>query len=205
MFAGRVINVISHCAYLPIPGVSIYGATKAAIRAWTVGSRVELESHGIRFITFSPGNKIYELQNNTQYCKPWRLILGSFYLYSSIMDGQQRLIDFKQMHEHMDSEQLAYYGTYFDAYQSYLSSVDAYIQKPETSIPSNYQVYSEMDDALWAVQPKSEYCVTEPWRYRTYYTLAWILSAFGLHHVRDKVVRRFVATPQFKNYDTNTN
>jgi len=51
-----VINVISHCAYLPLPGVSIYGATKAAIRAWTIGTRVELDNHGIKMITFSPGN-----------------------------------------------------------------------------------------------------------------------------------------------------
>lgn len=51
-----MINVISHCAYLPLPGVSLYGATKAAVRAWTMGSRVELESHGIKMITFSPGS-----------------------------------------------------------------------------------------------------------------------------------------------------
>jgi len=51
-----VINVISHCAYLPLPGVSIYGATKAAVRAWTIGTRIELDNHGIKMITFSPGN-----------------------------------------------------------------------------------------------------------------------------------------------------
>lgn len=51
-----MINVISHCAYLPLPGVSIYGATKAAIRAWTIGTRVELDNHGVKMITFSPGN-----------------------------------------------------------------------------------------------------------------------------------------------------
>lgn len=51
-----MINVISHCAYFPLPGISIYGATKAAIRAWTIGTRVELDNHGIKMITFSPGN-----------------------------------------------------------------------------------------------------------------------------------------------------
>jgi len=51
-----VINVISHCAYLPLPGISIYAATKAAVRAWTIGTRVELDTHGIKMITFSPGN-----------------------------------------------------------------------------------------------------------------------------------------------------
>lgn len=52
---GRVINVISHCAYLSLPGISIYGATKSAVRAWSVGLRVELESHGVQVITFLPG------------------------------------------------------------------------------------------------------------------------------------------------------
>jgi len=51
-----VINIISHCAYLPLPGISIYAATKAAMRAWTIGSRIELENHGIKMITFLPGN-----------------------------------------------------------------------------------------------------------------------------------------------------
>jgi len=57
-----VINIISNCAHLPLPGVSIYGSTKAALNAWTHGSRVELETHGVRMITFLPGNN-----NNISY------------------------------------------------------------------------------------------------------------------------------------------
>uniref|UniRef100_A0A2H8TKC7 Corticosteroid 11-beta-dehydrogenase isozyme 2 n=2 Tax=Melanaphis sacchari TaxID=742174 RepID=A0A2H8TKC7_9HEMI len=172
----RVINVISHCAYLPLPGISLYGATKAAVRAWTIGSRVELESHGIKMITFSP---------------------GSFYLHSSIMNGEQRIIDYKDMRDNMNKEQLAYYGAYMQAYQNYLSTIDAYINPPEITIPSTSKLYSLMDNALWAIQPKAEYNVPEPWRYKIYFAVAWTLSSLGLHYFKDKVVRKFVATPQF--------
>ncbi|XP_060844492.1 D-beta-hydroxybutyrate dehydrogenase, mitochondrial isoform X1 [Rhopalosiphum padi] len=178
----RVINVISHCAYLPLPGVSVYGATKAAVRAWTIGSRVELENHGVKMITFSP---------------------GSFYLHSSIMNGEQRTIDFKDMCDNMNKEQLAYYGAYMQIYQNYLSTIDAYINPPEITIPSTNKIYCLMDNALWAVQPKAEYNVPEPWRYRIYFAVAWTLSSLGLHYFKDKVVRQFVATPQFHNIAEN--
>lgn len=115
------------------------------------------------------------------------------------MSGQQRIIDYKQMREHMTGEQLAYYGDFFDTYQNYLSSIEAYIDSPEKTIPSSNKIYSQMDSALWADQPKAEYTVPEPWRYRVYYTVAWTLSVFGFHRLKDKVVRCFVATPQFKN------
>ncbi|XP_003247453.1 retinol dehydrogenase 7 isoform X2 [Acyrthosiphon pisum] len=174
----RVINVISHCAYLPLPGVSIYGATKAAVRAWTLGTRVELDIHGIKMITFSP---------------------GSFYLHSSIMNGEQRMIDYKEMCNNMNKEQLAYYGAFMDTYQNYLGNIDVYISPPETTIPSTNKIYCQMDNALWAVEPKSEYNVPEPWRYRIYFAVAWTLSSLGLHYFKDKVVRKFVATPQFRN------
>ncbi|XP_022178484.1 retinol dehydrogenase 7 [Myzus persicae] len=172
----RVINVISHCAYLPLPGVSIYGATKAAVRAWTIGTRVELETHGIKMITFSP---------------------GSFYLHSSIMNVEQRMIDYEDMCNNMNKEQLAYYGAFMYTYQNYLSTIDAYINPPEITIPSTNKIYCQMDNALWAVHPKAEYNVPEPWRYRIYFAVAWTLSSLGLHYLKDKVVRRFVATPQF--------
>jgi len=173
----RVINIISHCAYMPLPGISVYGSTKAALNAWTLASRVELETHGVRMITFLP---------------------GSFYLHSSIMNGQQRTIDYSAIRENMSKEQLTYYGSYLDEYQSYLSSIDAYISHPAKTIPSNNKIYYQMDNALWAIQPKTQYSVPQPWRYKIYFLLARTLSFFGLHNFKDKVVRRFVATPRFK-------
>lgn len=115
------------------------------------------------------------------------------------MSGQQRTIAYNEMHEHMNVEQLAYYGAYIDAYQNYLSSIDAYINRPDVAIPSSNKIYSEMDNALWSTKPKSEYSVPAPWRYKIYHFSAWILSVFGLHYYKDKVVRQFVNTPKFKN------
>jgi len=114
------------------------------------------------------------------------------------MNGQQRKNDFNQMRKHMNSEQLAYYGSYFDKYQNYLSSIDAYISHPGKTIPSDNKIYSQMDNALWALEPKAEYNVPEPWRYKRYFILTWILSSFGLHGFKDEIIRWFVATPRFK-------
>lgn len=119
------------------------------------------------------------------------------------MNGQQRTIDYNKMYENMSTEQLTYYGAYFDAYQNYLSSIDAYIYDLEEVIPRTNKIYCIMDNALWASQPKAEYSVPEPWRYKVYFYLAWVLSASGLHYFRDKVVSQFVNTPHFQNYVTN--
>ncbi|XP_060858990.1 retinol dehydrogenase 5-like [Metopolophium dirhodum] len=172
----RVINIISHCASFPLPGISVYAATKAALGAWTIGSRVELENQGIKMIAFSP---------------------GEFYRHSSIMNGERRSIDYKDMCDNMNKDQLAHYGAYMDAYQNYLSTIDAFIDPPEITIPSTNKIYCQMDNALWAIQPKTEYNLPKSWRYKIYFALAWTLSSLGLHYYKDKVVRRFVATPQY--------
>jgi len=51
----RIIVVSSHCAEEPLPGVSIYGATKAAVHAWASSLRVELGKYGIKVVCFIPG------------------------------------------------------------------------------------------------------------------------------------------------------
>lgn len=114
------------------------------------------------------------------------------------MSGKQRTIDYTQIHDQMNEEQSAYYGAYIDAYQNYLSYIDAC--DPDTTIPENNKIYYEMDNALWTAQPKMEYSVSEPWRYRVYYAIASTLSTLGLHSFKDKIVRKFVATPNFQNY-----
>jgi len=114
------------------------------------------------------------------------------------MNGQQRTIDYRHIRKHINHEQLMYYGSYMDKYENYLSSIDAYMCHPETTIPSGNKIYSQMDNALWALQPKAEYSVPEPWRYKGYSILARTLSLLGLHNIKDEVVRRFVATPKFK-------
>lgn len=51
----RIIVVSSHCAQEPLPGISIYGATKAAEYAWASSLRVELGKYGVKVVSFIPG------------------------------------------------------------------------------------------------------------------------------------------------------
>lgn len=51
----RIIVVSSHCAADPLPGISIYAATKAALHAWTTALRVEVGKYGVNVVDFIPG------------------------------------------------------------------------------------------------------------------------------------------------------
>jgi len=51
----RIIVISSHCADEPLPGISIYGATKAALHAWTTSLRVEVGKYGVEVVSFIPG------------------------------------------------------------------------------------------------------------------------------------------------------
>ncbi|XP_011883931.1 PREDICTED: D-beta-hydroxybutyrate dehydrogenase, mitochondrial, partial [Vollenhovia emeryi] len=50
----RIIVVSSHCAAESLPGISIYGATKAALHAWTTALRVEVGKYGVEVVSFVP-------------------------------------------------------------------------------------------------------------------------------------------------------
>lgn len=52
----RIIVVSSHCADEPLPGISVYGATKAALDAWATSLRVEIGKYGIEVVSFIPGS-----------------------------------------------------------------------------------------------------------------------------------------------------
>lgn len=52
---GRIITVTSHCALATLPGLAVYGATKAGLMAWCDGLRVEQAKYGVHVITFIPG------------------------------------------------------------------------------------------------------------------------------------------------------
>lgn len=53
--SARVVNVASHCALAPLPGLSVYGASKAALLAWADSLRVELGKYGVDVVSFIPG------------------------------------------------------------------------------------------------------------------------------------------------------
>lgn len=52
---GRAVVVSSMIAWVPFPYMSVYQATKAALRAWTRSVRPELGRRGIDLIAFYPG------------------------------------------------------------------------------------------------------------------------------------------------------
>jgi len=52
---GRIITLASIAGTIPTPGLSVYGATKAALIAWTSSLNREEEEHGVRATAISPG------------------------------------------------------------------------------------------------------------------------------------------------------
>jgi short-subunit dehydrogenase len=52
---GQVITIASIAGTIPTPGLAVYGATKAALIAWTTSLNREETEHGIRATAISPG------------------------------------------------------------------------------------------------------------------------------------------------------
>jgi NAD(P)-dependent dehydrogenase (short-subunit alcohol dehydrogenase family) len=52
---GQVITLASIAGTIPTPGLAVYGATKAALIAWTTSLNREEADHGIRATAISPG------------------------------------------------------------------------------------------------------------------------------------------------------
>jgi 3-oxoacyl-[acyl-carrier protein] reductase len=52
---GRVITLASIAGTIPTPGLAVYGATKAALIAWTSSLNREEEESGVRATAISPG------------------------------------------------------------------------------------------------------------------------------------------------------
>jgi short-subunit dehydrogenase len=52
--SGKVLNVASLASFSPIPGETVYAATKHAVRAFTLGMAAELRGTGIRLSVLCP-------------------------------------------------------------------------------------------------------------------------------------------------------
>jgi NAD(P)-dependent dehydrogenase (short-subunit alcohol dehydrogenase family) len=52
---GQIITLASIAGTIPTPGLAVYGATKAALIAWTSSLNREEAAHGIRATAISPG------------------------------------------------------------------------------------------------------------------------------------------------------
>ncbi|XP_030763410.1 retinol dehydrogenase 7 [Sitophilus oryzae] len=141
---GRIITVSSHCAQANLPGLAVYGATKAGLSSWSDGLRVELSKYGVDVVTFIP---------------------GSFTMDSNIMGHQIEHV--QEMHDHFTKEQHQFYSDYFKRYNIYLS----YITPPkDIKKISNEQLYKVFEGALLDDPPSTVYKY-EPWRYKMYHYL----------------------------------
>lgn len=53
--SGTLVNVASTAAYQPVPGMAVYGASKAYVRSLTEALWAELRPHGVKVLCLSPG------------------------------------------------------------------------------------------------------------------------------------------------------
>ncbi|XP_018343330.1 PREDICTED: estradiol 17-beta-dehydrogenase 2 isoform X2 [Trachymyrmex septentrionalis] len=165
----RIIVVSSHCANESLPGISIYGATKAALLAWTTSLRVEVGKYGVEVVSFIP---------------------GGFVLQSNIMKRQP--LHFDEMRRHMSEEVKQFYGNYFTRYAEYFSMPSLTENRDNIQI-TDPTIYETFDNALLNIYPSAVYRC-ESWRYFFYR----ILFKSTPIYMRDRLVDRFVISPPWK-------
>ncbi|XP_071455277.1 11-beta-hydroxysteroid dehydrogenase type 2 [Hetaerina americana] len=168
---GRIITVSSHCAQATLPSLAVYGATKAALEAWSSGLRMELQKYGVSVITVLPGS--FSQRSN---------LAGLQGEYSTEMKAA------------MNQEQKEFYGEYFDRYQKYLSMV--FSGQPTTpEALKDAQLYHTFEEALFSRNPCAKYEAPAPFRYNLYHFLFRWAPTTKIH---DWLVERFVQMPKWK-------
>ncbi|KAJ8935444.1 hypothetical protein NQ314_012864 [Rhamnusium bicolor] len=127
-----------------LPGLAVYGATKAALSAWSDALRVELEKYGVNVITFIP---------------------GSFTTQSNIMGKQLQHV--QEMHDSFTVDQHNFYSDYFKRYNVYLS----FFQRREVPCKiKDVKLYEIFECTLLDKYPNVVY-KHETFRYAFYHTL----------------------------------
>lgn len=139
----RIINVTSHCALQSLPALSIYGASKAAIKAFTDSLRLELNQYGADATNFIP---------------------GGFILQSNLVAKQTEYA--AEMKEAFNEEQMKFYEEYFDRYNYYLS----FIAKENEPQMIDIEIINRFVDALLE-SPLRRCYIFEPFRYFLYHSL----------------------------------
>lgn len=127
----RVINVTSHCALEALPGLSVYGATKAALRFWNDALRIEMSKFNVNVVNFIP---------------------GSLVMSTNITARQS---DFtREMRQGFTNEQRDFYGDYFNEFTGYLALFSG--TKPVERIP-NDDLFVQFEGALLDKFPNAVY------------------------------------------------
>lgn len=139
----RIINVTSHCGLRSLPGLPIYCATKAGLKAFTDALRLDMNKYGVDVINFVP---------------------GSFVAASNI--AAKHSIVAAKMRSAFNEEQLKFYGEFFDRYNKYLDGLSG--EKEPKMIDE--LIIDAFEEALQDNPPKSIY-ICEPMRYKLYHAL----------------------------------
>jgi len=161
----RIINVTSHCGLRSLPGLPIYSATKAGLVAFTEGLRLDMEKYGVEVVNFIP---------------------GSFVTSSNIAANQTKHAD--KMRESMKTEQLNFYGDFFERYNDYLKFIAS--KKDPQMVESN--IMETFEEALLETPPKTRY-ICEPLRYKLFHVLFKITP----RKITDYLLYKFVSMPLY--------
>jgi short-subunit dehydrogenase len=91
---GSVVNVTSVAGYVPNPGESAYGASKAALSRWSHGLAVDLHGTGVHVGVLSPGpidTEIWSLDEELSYT-------GKLFSPDVVADGVVRMVERRLTH-----------------------------------------------------------------------------------------------------------
>ncbi|XP_077296709.1 SDR family oxidoreductase shroud [Arctopsyche grandis] len=143
----RLITVGSHCGIQPLPTLSVYAATKCAIKGWCEAIRMELKPLGVEVVNFIPGS-----------------------LVASTAIAEKQKQHFEEMKGSMNSERWSVYGEYFEKISNHLSTLS--FSKPADSVKDNV-LMEKMMAAILDQEPDPSY-LHQPWRYAFYHTLCRI-------------------------------
>jgi len=71
----HIVNIASSIAFLPVPGNTLYAATKAFVLSFSLGLRVELRSRGITVSAVCPGPVATEFWDTSGMSAPSKLFI----------------------------------------------------------------------------------------------------------------------------------
>ena len=172
MIIGRVINVVSHCGINSLPGLSVYGATKAALCSWSDALQSELDKFNVKVIKFFPGAHV---------------------LTTNLMSNHKNHV--AEMENSMSQEQTFFYKNYFDKYNSYLYSLSE--RKPVQKV-NDRSFLDAFAATLLDKYPLSSY-INESYYYKVH---RYIFSYCPIACVRAYVLEKFMNMPKWDCSDS---
>lgn len=121
-----------------MPGLSTYGATKAALQAWNDALRIEMKQYNVQVVNFIP---------------------GSLVMCTNITARQEQYAT--EMLTAFSDEQLEFYGEYYDRYMNYLKIISG--TKP-VQVISDGNLFRQFRNSILDYTPRATY-KCEPLRY----------------------------------------